>query len=177
MSEYPEHIAAFYTKFITRHSQRQTQEELLKEELDQIEAENEQLTDEIVKMKQYTRIGRQRDQAEIDQLRGDIDQLELETRQSLASRPFVTPELVMPRIAPLPPPPITQLLEAKVENARDCVDLLMAKIEDLKLQKSTLKKSQRETRDEFVNEPKTYQNHDDNVIPVLDIPMRRELRF
>jgi len=177
MNAFPEHIAAFYIKFITRNSQRQAKEEVLREELTMIEEENRSLADEIIQMKQYHRIGRQRDQAIIDQLAADIARQDSETQHALDNRPFVTPKITMPTIAALPTPPITRLLEGKVNDAHECVDLLMTEIDALKLEKRSLVASQKATRAKFENKPKIYQNADDDLIPHLDIPLRRELRF
>ena len=87
MNAFPEHIAAFYIKFITRNSQRQAKEEVLREELTLIEEDNRSLADEIIQMKQYHRIGRQRDQAIIDQLAADIARQDSETQHALDNRP------------------------------------------------------------------------------------------
>ena len=92
--------------------------------------------------------------------------------------PFVAPDIKMIKLAPLPEHPATLFLREKVDTAKDCVDLLSVKVDQLKLQKKALLADAKKVRAIFENRPLEKTVVDDlSTIPVLDIPLRKELRF
>ena len=84
-----------------------------------------------------------------------------------------------PSFAPLDPPPVTTLLREKVSQGQKCVSLLIEKINLLKAERKKLKIEQKNVRVEFDNLPaKTFDQEDgEEIIPKLNIPLRKKLQF
>jgi len=179
VNAFPETLAAHYSKIIAHASQREAKEDILREQLKSIESENEHLEEAILLMQQYERIGGQRDEIEIARLISEINLQDSTTKKELDNKPFVAPEIIKPSFAPLAPPPVTTLLHEKVAKGKECVDLLIDKINQLKAERKKLKTEQKNVRIAFDNLPaKTFdQSDDEEIIPKLNIPLRKNLQF
>ena len=85
---------------------------------------------EILTLRQYPRIGNTRDQLRIIELEKKIEDQKQKTQHELDNPPFVAPEIIMPKFAPLPDTEETEFLRRKEESARKDLEVLRSDIED-----------------------------------------------
>jgi len=163
-------------KVKANEDKRSERERRVRLELENIEIENKRLEEEILKLRQYPRIGNTRDLLRIIDLEKKIEDQKLKTQHELDNPPFVAPEIIMPRFAPLPETEETQFLRRKEEEARRDLQVLKLDIEDRKEvnkeKKNEFKiKSQKPDPGLIEIEP----NETNNQIPFLDIPRKRHI--
>ena len=131
---------------------------------------------EILTLRQYPRIGNTRDQLRIIELEKKIEDQKRKTQHELDHPPFVAPEIIMPKFAPLPDTEETEFLRRKEELARKNLEVLRSDIED------RMKINSEHTHEVKVRSKKPdpglieiQPNEENSEIPFLDIPRKRHI--
>jgi len=174
---YREDLFSLCEKVKANEDRRTANEQRLRLELENIESGNKKLESEILTLRQYPRIGNTRDQLRIIELEKKIEDQKRKTQHELDNPPFVAPEIIMPKFAPLPDTEETEFLRRKEEAARKDLEVLRSDI------KERMEINSKHTHEVKVRskkpdpglieiEPNEKQNSE---IPFLDIPLKRHI--
>jgi hypothetical protein len=174
---YREDLFSLCEKVKANEDRRTANEQRLRLELENIESGNKKLESEILTLRQYPRIGNTRDQLRIIELEKKIEDQKQKTQHELDNPPFVAPEIIMPKFAPLPDTEETEFLRRKEEVARNDLEVLRSDI------KERMEINSKHTHEVKVRskkpdpglieiEPNENQNSE---IPFLDIPLKRHI--
>ena len=131
---------------------------------------------EILTLRQYPRIGNTRDQLRIIELEKKIEDQKQKTQHELDNPPFVAPEIIMPKFAPLPDTEETEFLRWKEESARKDIEVLRLDIQrrmEINTQHSHEVKVRSKKPDPGLIEIEP--NEENSEIPFLDIPLKRHI--
>ena len=145
--------------------------------MENIESGNKKLESEILTLRQYPRIGNTRDQLRIIELEKKIEDQKRKTQHELDNPPFVAPEIIMPKFAPLPDTEETEFLRRKEEAARKDLEVLRSDIKERmeinsKHNHEVKVRSKKPDPGLIEIEPNEKQNSE---IPFLDIPLKRHI--
>ena len=170
-------LSKLYFSIPANEDHRNASEQRLRLELENIESGNKKLESEILTLRQYPRIGNTRDQLRIIELEKKIEDQKRKTQNELDNPPFVAPEIIMPKFAPLPDTEETEFLRNKELAARNDLEVLRSDIKERmeinsKHAHEVKIRSKKPDPGLIEIEPNENQNSE---IPFLDIPLKRHI--